>query len=120
MIPTFHVKPVSIYIRPGTRIGFYEVEHAGEVILANSRVPSLDACRVLIARGIDPATPLEMYRGTMLALRVRSIGEGARLTVREDGKLTPRLTSWKADPRYAMASPMRSNDDPSGGQRGEH
>jgi hypothetical protein len=31
-------------------------------------------CRRLVEAGHDPATPLEIYRGATLALRVRSIG----------------------------------------------
>src|SRR5215831_7985830 len=37
----------------------------------------------------DPSTPLEAYRGTTLCLRARSIGAGARLTVREGFEANP-------------------------------
>jgi hypothetical protein len=47
--------------------------------------PVLVICRVLVAAGCDPATPLEAYRGDMLCLRVRSIGEGANLEINGDG-----------------------------------
>ena len=40
-------------------------------------------CRRLIEAGHDPATPMEVYRGATLSLRVRSIGEAAKLTVAE-------------------------------------
>jgi len=46
--------------------------------------PVLRLCRELVNRGVDPATPLEAYRGETLCLRVRSIGEGANLTVESD------------------------------------
>jgi hypothetical protein len=46
----------------------------------------LTLCRQLLAAGLDPDQALEVYRGTTLALRVRSIGEGAKLTVRESTK----------------------------------
>jgi hypothetical protein len=36
-------------------------------------------CQALIDAGHDAATPLHAYRGDMLCLKVRSIGEGARL-----------------------------------------
>jgi len=42
-------------------------------------------CGKLIEAGIDPAAPLEVYRGTTMALRVRSIGEGARLETASNG-----------------------------------
>ena len=50
---------------------------------AQHNAPVLALCRKLVAAGHDPATPLEAYRGEVLCLRVRSIGEGAKLTVDE-------------------------------------
>jgi hypothetical protein len=43
--------------------------------------PVLRLCRMLVAAGHDPSEPMEVYRGEVLALTVRSIGEGAKLTV---------------------------------------
>jgi hypothetical protein len=54
-------------------------------IVARAHAPVLALCRKLVAAGYDPATPLHAYRGAKLALRVRSIGEGARLVIRGDG-----------------------------------
>jgi hypothetical protein len=54
------------------------------VTVSGRNAPVLALCRALIEAGHDPDTPLEAYRGDLLCLRVRSIGEGARLTV-EDG-----------------------------------
>jgi hypothetical protein len=48
---------------------------------ARAYAPVLAMCRGLIAAGYDPARPLEAYRGDMLCLRVRSIGEGANLEI---------------------------------------
>jgi hypothetical protein len=45
--------------------------------------PALDMCRRLLAEGFDPATPLEVYRGDVLCLRISSIGYGAGLCVRD-------------------------------------
>src|SRR5262249_44641404 len=50
-----------------------------------SSSPVLALCRDLIAAGHDPHEPLEAYRGDVLALRVRSIGEAARLSIAGDG-----------------------------------
>ena len=47
--------------------------------------PVLTLCRKLIAARYDPATRLECYRGDVLALTVRSIGEAAKLVVDEKG-----------------------------------
>jgi|SRR5215475_7758403 hypothetical protein len=49
-----------------------------------SDTPILDLCRLLVARGHDPSTPMEVWRGTMLALSVRTIGEAAQLEVATD------------------------------------
>jgi hypothetical protein len=53
------------------------------VTVTGRNAPVLALCRALIEAGHDPATPLEAYRGSTLCLRVRSIGEGAKLTVDE-------------------------------------
>jgi hypothetical protein len=50
-------------------------------------------CRRLVEAGHDPAMPLEVYRGSTLALRVRSIGEAAGLTVNETK--APRLVPYR-------------------------
>jgi hypothetical protein len=48
--------------------------------------PVLGLCRELISKGYDPATPLNVYRGDTLALRIRGIGEGAVLVIAGDGR----------------------------------
>ena len=55
----------------------------GIEIQAPSAVLAL--CRKLVAAGHDPREPLEAYRGNTLALKVRSIGEGARLVINGNG-----------------------------------
>jgi hypothetical protein len=54
-------------------------------IEAQAPAPVLALCRKLVASGHDPATTLSAFRGDMLCLTVRSIDEGARLTIRGDG-----------------------------------
>ncbi len=54
-------------------------------ITVRSSSPVLALCRRLIEVGHDPAQPLHAYRGDVLALRVRSIGAGARLAVSGGG-----------------------------------
>jgi hypothetical protein len=65
-------------------------------ITATGNAPALALCRQLLAAGLDPDQALEVYRGTTLALRVRSIGEGARLTVKEPDRGRPHLAQWHA------------------------
>ena len=54
-------------------------------LTARNHSPVLALCRALIEAEHNPATPLDAYRGDVLCLRVRSIGEGARLEVNTKG-----------------------------------
>src|SRR5262249_55887794 len=77
------------------------------VTVSGRNAPALALCRALIEAGHDPDSPLEAYRGDTLCLRVRSIGEGAKLTVSEatnDGK-----------PRFALFRPFSGSDANVGG-----
>jgi hypothetical protein len=47
--------------------------------------PVLAMCRRLIEAGYDPTTRLKAYRGGILCLVVRSIGEGAKLEINGQG-----------------------------------
>ena len=71
-------------------------------ITARGYAPVLDLCRALVKAGHEPRRPLHAYRGDVLALKVRSIGEGARLTVRED-RAGPRFVAWEPFPRRVGA-----------------
>jgi hypothetical protein len=62
----------------------------------------LALCRALVAAGHDPRRPLHAYRGDVLALKVLSIGEGARFTVRED-RAGLRFVAWEPFPRRVGA-----------------
>ena len=82
--------------------------------------PVLALCRKLVAAGHDPATPLAAYRGNVLCLRVRSIGEAAALDVKSEG------IGFKPYRGPRAASPMRQKpgalvdgdpDDEHGGRR---
>ena len=58
--------------------------------------------RGLLAAGLDIDSAMEVYRNGTLALRVRSIGEGARLEISDD---PPR---FKRQREPDAAPPMRS------------
>jgi len=74
-------------------------------IVATGHAPVLKLCRALLEAGHDPALPLEVYRGTILCLRVRSIGEGAALTVEDSATGRPRFVRHR--PRtYGAAPPI--------------
>ena len=54
-------------------------------ISVRAAAPVLALCRKLVTVGHDPERPLHAYRDNVLALRVRSIGEGAQLAIAGDG-----------------------------------
>jgi hypothetical protein len=83
-------------------IGSESCTALGITVEVNS--PVLAMCRALIAAGHDPAARLDAFRGNLLCLRVRSIGEGAGLRVATHGRGFERLLECTA------ASPMRQND----------
>ena len=64
-------------------VGTDQCEALGHKVRAAA--PVLALCRELIEAGHDPGRSLDVYRRDVLALRVRSIGEVARLSIRGDG-----------------------------------
>src|SRR5262249_52486664 len=83
-----------------------------EGIIAHA--PVLDLCRALIKAGHDPKRALHAYRGEVLALAVRSIGQGAQLAV-EDTRGTPHLRRWRdRSKRYGAGSPVAQTDNGQG------
>jgi hypothetical protein len=67
--------------------------------------PVLAMCRKLVEAGFDPATPLHAYRGDTLCLKVRSIGEGAKWTVRDSRFGTPSLRSYRGPREGVVLGP---------------
>jgi hypothetical protein len=74
-------------------------------ITATGPAPVLILCRELLAAGVTPDQCLEVYRGAVVALRVRSIGEAAKLTV-EDNHGRPTFRSWRDRPGSDGAAPL--------------
>jgi hypothetical protein len=64
-------------------------------ITLRSGSPVLVLCRKLVEIGHDPATPMDVYRGSTLALRVRSIGEAAGLQVASHSRGFIRAPQWR-------------------------
>ena len=73
---------------------------AGDIMASGA----FDLCRRLLAAGANPAAELVCYRNGTLALRIKSIGAGARLTVRtsKDG---PRFATWRPFPTARSRRP---------------
>jgi hypothetical protein len=79
-------------------------------ITARGAAPVLELCRKLVAAGQDPTTALHAFRGDVLALRVRSIGEGAGLTVEDNRFGTPVFRRWRdRGVGVGSAPPVRRN-----------
>jgi hypothetical protein len=81
-------------------------------LTARGSAPVLKLCRALLAAGHDPDRPLHAYRNNTLALRVTSIGQAARLTVKSAGNGAPKLaldSHWRgaAAPLIAPAAKSR-------------
>jgi hypothetical protein len=84
-------------------------------VTVQSASPVLGLCRKLIEAGHDPATPLHAYRGSMLALKVLSIGEGAKLSVEDNHLGRPTFRRWRDRPGSDGASaPVRETEPPAG------
>lgn len=76
-------------------------------ITASSAAPILLLCRKLVAAGLHPHRPMHCYRGSVLAVIVRSIGYGAKLAVKERA-FGPVFEGYWAPPQTPpVAPPMR-------------
>ena len=73
-------------------------------ITARGPAPVLKLCRLLDEAGIAADMALEAYRGPMLCLRIRSIAEGAAISV-DEGRSS--FCRWKAFSRAAVSPSMR-------------
>jgi hypothetical protein len=78
-----------------------------EGFTARGHAPVLALCRLLVDAGIDPGRPLHAYRSTTLSLAIRSIGEGAKLTVK-DRPFGPVFEKWVPFSTPPVGPPMRS------------
>jgi len=80
-----------------------DVVVAGDIKAADG---AFDLCRRLLGAGASPAAELVCFRDGRLALRIRSIGDGARLTVRETATDGPRFVTWRPFPAARSGHPF--------------
>ena len=73
----------------------------------HSSTPVLALCRKLLESGCDPTTPLEAWRGSLLCLHVRTIGEAAALEVNPKGNGFIRYRAGRAGSPVAA---LRNSD----------
>jgi hypothetical protein len=91
--------------------GFDRCDAEGHTVRAAA--PVLAMCRRLLAAGYDPARQLHAYRGDALALKVRSIGEGAKLTVKDNSCGTPAFRRlYDREETMLPAPPIRYSERP--------
>ena len=81
--------------------------------LCISRQPLLDASRVLLAKGIDPETPIvTRHAGADFDAMISTIGTAAKWRVEEGNTVSPTFRRWMAYPAPRGQSPMRFNERP--------
>jgi hypothetical protein len=79
-----------------------DVAMAGDIKASGA----LELCRRLLAAGANPAAELVCYRNHTLALRVKSIRAGAKLTVQETASGGPRFATWRPFPAVRSERPF--------------
>jgi hypothetical protein len=85
-----------------------DTAHAGDIV-CRGRSPVFGLCRALLAAGADPESRLECYRAATLALTVKSIGRGAKLTIKESDRGGFQVAHWEPFPSHPVGSPIRWN-----------
>ena len=79
-----------------TRPGRYSltIDATGEVIIPDAKCPTLDACRVLVARGVTGTLEV-WWKGATFAATRTNIEKGALWTVQETPTVGPRFIKWR-------------------------
>ena len=81
--------------------------------LCISRQPLLDAARVLINEGIDPATPIATrHAGADFDAMTSTVGAAAKWTVKENKIQSPHFVRWEAFPASRIRPSLRQNERP--------
>jgi hypothetical protein len=87
---------------------------AGRFLTAFSLRPvaAKDARHLSAAAGANPNSKLECFRGSVLALTVKTIGIGAKLTIKENRWVGPKLVPYEPLSRDRVGRYGRQNDEP--------
>ena len=86
---------------------------AGDIVV-RSRSPVFALCRALLAAGADPNSKLVCFRGSVLALTVKTIGVGAKLTIKENDFVGPKVVPYEPLSRDRVGRHVRQNGEPVG------
>jgi hypothetical protein len=84
---------------------------AGDIVV-RSRSPVFALCRALLAAGANPNSKLECFRGSVLALTVKTIGIGAKLTIKENDWGGPKVVPYEPLSRDRVGRHVRQNGHP--------
>jgi hypothetical protein len=84
---------------------------AGDIV-ARGRSPVFALCRALLAAGANPNSKLECFRGSVLALTVKTIGIGAKLTIKENDWVGPKVVPYEPFSRDRVGRHARQNGEP--------
>jgi hypothetical protein len=84
---------------------------AGEIVV-RSLSPVFALCRAFLAAGASPNSKLECFGGSILALTVKTISIGAKLTVKENDWVGPKVVPYEPFSRDRARRHARQNDDP--------
>jgi hypothetical protein len=88
-----------------------DTAQAGDIVV-RSRSPVFALCRALLAAGADPNSKLECFRGSVLALTVKTIGIGAKLTIKENDWVGPKVVRYEPLSRDRVGRHVRQNGEP--------
>jgi hypothetical protein len=85
-----------------------DTAQAGDIVV-RSRSPVFALCRALLAAGANPNSRLECFRGSVLALTVKSVGIGAKLTIKENDWVGPKVVPYEPFSRDRVERYVRQN-----------
>jgi hypothetical protein len=86
------------------------LEGEERVLVRRTHQPLLDACRVLVAEGVDPKTRIVMrHVGSQTDALITKVGAAAKLSVKEDDGL-PRFRPWTPFPSRPVESSVRFDE----------
>jgi len=92
------IEPIGRARSTGQR---YRAMWNGEVIVAASKNPELETCRILAARGISGTIETFSPGGTVARMRI-DIVRGAELTTSEGEASGPKFKRWQPHPSFQI------------------
>jgi hypothetical protein len=99
--------PIVISVSPRTSPGRFQarLESTDELLVDSSRQPFVDAARVLVGKGYNPASVLEMkHQGSDIVALRAPLAKAAKVAV-EEGPHGPRFVAFRTGPKTRVASP---------------